>query len=44
MILVCIYIYIYTQNDSGDQGGILGRVITKTQKMVLNVALLNTVL
>ena len=29
-------------NDSGDWGLILGRVIPKTQKMVLNVGLLNT--
>ena len=29
-------------NDPGDQGSIPGRVIPKTQKMVLDAALLNT--
>ena len=29
-------------NGPGDRGSILGRVILKTQKMVLDVALLNT--
>ena len=29
-------------NDPGDRGSIPGRVIPKTQKMVLNIALLNT--
>ena len=29
-------------NDLGDKGSIPGRVIPKTQKMVLDVALLNT--
>ena len=29
-------------NDPGDQGSILGRVMPKTQKMVLDAALLNT--
>ena len=29
-------------SDLGDQGSILGRVIPKTQKMVLDAALLNT--
>ena len=29
-------------NGSGDQGSILGRVIPKTQKMVLDASLLNT--
>ena len=29
-------------NDPGDQGSILSRVIPKTQKMVLDVTLLNT--
>ena len=29
-------------NDPGDQGSITGRVIPKTQKMVLDAALLNT--
>ena len=29
-------------NGSGDQGSIPGRVIPKTQKMVLDAALLNT--
>ena len=29
-------------NGPGDQGSILGQVIPKTQKMVLNAALLNT--
>ena len=29
-------------NDPGDWGSIPGRVITKTQKMVLDAALLNT--
>ena len=28
-------------NGSGDQGSVLGRVIPKTQKMVLDVTLLN---
>ena len=28
-------------DDPGDQGSILGRVIPKTQKMVLDAALLN---
>ena len=29
-------------NDSGDRGSIPGRVIPKTQKMVLDTSLLNT--
>ena len=29
-------------NGSGDQGSILGQVIPKTQKMVLDATLLNT--
>ena len=29
-------------NDPGDRGSILGQVIPKTQKMVLDAALLNT--
>ena len=29
-------------NGSGDRGSILGRVIPKTQKMVLDTSLLNT--
>ena len=29
-------------NDPGDRGSIRGRVISKTQKMVLDAALLNT--
>ena len=31
-----------TLNDPGDRGSISGRVIQKTQKMVLDAALLNT--
>ena len=29
-------------NDSGDPGSVAGRVIPKTQKMVLDATLLNT--
>ena len=52
-IYIYIYIYIYIHwaiglmsrvfaNGLEDQGSILGRVIPKTQKMVLDAALLNT--
>ena len=52
-IYIYIYIYIYTipdiglavrvfANDPGDLGSIPGRVIPKTQKMVLDASLLNT--
>ena len=48
-IYVYIYIYIYIglmsrvfANDPGDQVSIPGRVIPKTQKVVLDAALLNT--
>ena len=42
-----IYIYIYCRilyicNRLGDLGSIAGRVIAKTQKMVLDASLLNT--
>ena len=37
---ICIYIYI--PNGPGDQGSIPGQVLPKTQKMALDVALLNT--
>ena len=38
-----IYIYIYRfANGPGDLGSIPGRVIPKTQKMVLDASLLNT--
>ena len=51
--MLCIYIYIYTHqaiglmsrmfaNDPEDHDSIPGRVIPKTQKMVLDVTLLNT--
>ena len=49
---IYIYIYIYTQairlmssvftNGLGDQSSIPSRIIPKTQKKVLNAALLNT--
>ena len=39
-----IYIYIYIYNGPGDQGSIPGRVISKTQKMVLDDSLLNSAL
>ena len=49
---VCVYIYIYNwdiglmsrvfANGLGDQGSILGRVIPKTQELLLDSALLNT--
>ena len=49
---IYIYIYIYTPdiglgvrvfaNGPGDLGSIPGRVIPKTQKMVLDASLLNT--
>ena len=48
---IYIYIYIYRAiglmrrvfaNGSGDWGSILGRVIPKTQKMVLDFGFLNT--
>ena len=46
---VIIYTYIYMcmmvrvfANGPGDQGSIPGRVIPKTQKMVLDASLLNT--
>ena len=46
-IYIYIYIYIYIisrmfNNGPGDQDSIQGRVIPKTQKMVLDAALLNT--
>ena len=51
-IYMCIYIYIYEpdiglavrvfSNGPGDLGSIPGRVIPKTQKMVLDASLLNT--
>ena len=48
-IYIYIYIYMYIgimarvfANDPGDWGSIQGRVIPKTQKMVLDAALLNT--
>ena len=51
-IYVYIYIYIYLPdigqavrvfaNGPGDLGSIPGRVLPKTQKMVLDVSLLNT--
>ena len=49
MYIYYIYIYIYIglmsrvfANGLGDRGSILDRVIPKTQKMVLDAALLNT--
>ena len=51
-IYIYIYIYIYVRyiglavrvfaNGPGDLGSIPGRVIPKTQKMVLDASLLNT--
>ena len=50
-VYIYIYIYIYIDigimvrvfaNGSGDQSSIPGRVIPKTQKMVLDATLLNT--
>ena len=46
-IYMYIYIYIYIMsrvfaNGPGDRGSISGRVISKTQKMVLDAALLST--
>ncbi len=38
---ICTMNRVFT-NDPGDQGSIPGRVIPKTQKMVLEAALLNT--
>ena len=40
-VSVCIYQAMFT-NGLGDQGSIPGRVIPKTQKMVLDAALPNT--
>ena len=37
-----MYIYWVFANGTEDQGSILGRIIPKTQKIVLDVALLNT--
>ena len=37
-----LYICIVSANGPGDRGSIPGRVILKTQKMVLDTALLNT--
>ena len=37
-----IHIYIVFANGLGDWGSILGQVIPKTQKMVLDATLLNT--
>ena len=31
-------------NDLGDRGSILSRIITKTQKMVLDASLLNSII
>ena len=48
-VYVCIYIYIYIvimfrvfANGSGDCDSVLGRIIPKSQKMVLAASLLNT--
>ena len=44
-IYIYIYIYIYIRvfvNGPGDLSSITGRVITKTQKMILDATLLNT--
>ena len=50
-VCVYIYIYIYTRslvkrivfaNGPGDRGPVLGRAIPKTQKMILDAALLST--
>ena len=46
-IYTYIYIYIYIMsrvfpNGLGNQGSILGQVIAKTQKMVLDAILVNT--
>ena len=40
-IYIYIYIYMFT-NGLGDQGSIPGRVIPKTQKIVLDASLLGT--
>ena len=41
---ICVYIYVYMcfAIGPGDLGSIPGRVIPKTQKMVLDASLLNT--
>ena len=41
IIFVCTMVKVFA-NGSGDQGSIPGRVIPKTQKMVLDTSLLNT--
>ena len=40
-LFICIMFKVFA-NGPGDRGSILGWVITKTQKMVPNAALLNT--
>ena len=48
ILLILLYryiLYLYTRvftNDPGDQGSIPGRIIPKTQKMVLDASLLFT--
>ena len=42
---ICLFVGLMSRvfaNDPGDRGSIPGRVILKTQKMVLDAALLNT--
>ena len=39
---VCVCVCVCVTNGAGDRSPIPGRVITKTQKMVLDAALLNT--
>ena len=45
-IFLCLYLHVYKKgvfaNGPGDLGSIPGRVIPKTQKMVLDASLLNT--
>ena len=41
-IYIYIYIHVHFANGLGDLGSIPGRVIPKTQKMVLDATLLNT--